>query len=139
MPSDSGLSSGSRPRVMPSETPRRILVVDDDVDSAELLGRLLRLSGHEVVIAMDPKVALERLASFEPEVAILDIGMPTMDGYELGSRVLERAPECRLIALSGYGQRSDLERSTSAGFAGHFLKPVKLPELLQLVDATTPR
>ncbi len=114
---------------------RRILVVDDNADAADLLGMLLRASGHEVLIAHDPVSALDVAASFDPEIALLDIGLPVMDGYELGAHLRERTkPGCRLIALTGYGQESDRQRSEAAGFDSHLVKPIDAEVLLQLVN-----
>jgi PAS domain S-box-containing protein len=110
---------------------RRVLVVDDNDDALELLGEVLRTQGHEVKTATDGASALTIVRQMQPDVAILDIGLPVMDGYELAERIRaelgERAP--RLIALTGYGQQTDRARSERAGFAAHLVKPVDL-ELL---------
>ena len=117
-------------------TRRRILVVDDNADAADLLGMLLRAGGHHVRIAHDPLKALDIAAGFDPEIALLDIGLPVMDGYELGMQLRERTtPGCRLIALTGYGQESDRKRSEAAGFDSHLVKPIDSQQLLQLVDS----
>jgi len=120
-------------RPTPPIRSRRVLVVDDNVDAADLLGETLRLHGHDVSIAHDPLIAIERLTHFDAEVAILDIGMPVMDGYELATRVRESIPRCRLVALTGYGQDHDVARSGRAGFERHFVKPVDIGALLELV------
>ena len=112
---------------------RRILVVDDNVDSAEMLREMLEAVGHEVALAHDGPLALVTADSFAPEVALLDIGLPVMDGYELGRRLRASAPSCRLIALSGYGQAHDRAQSKASGFEAHLVKPVDLDHLLQLV------
>jgi PAS domain S-box-containing protein len=105
---------------------RRVLVVDDNTDAADMLGHLLRAAGHRVKVAYDPVAALRMLDTFTPEVAILDIGLPAMDGYDLASRLRERLParSCRFIALTGYGQEADRGRSQAAGFERHLVKPV---------------
>jgi PAS domain S-box-containing protein len=114
---------------------RRILVVDDNADAADLVGMLLSASGHQVRIAHDPVKALEIAASFDPEIALLDIGLPVMDGYELAMRLRERTmPGCRLIALTGYGQGADRLRSAEAGFDSHLVKPIDAERLLQVVN-----
>jgi signal transduction histidine kinase len=112
---------------------RRILIVDDNEDAATLLGDVLRMRGHEVMLAHHPDVALEVVRTFTPEVAVLDIGLPAMDGYELGRRIRERHPHCRVVALTGYGQPRDHERSSSAGFFAHLVKPVRIDVFLELL------
>ena len=116
---------------------RRILIVDDNADAAELLGMLLRSSGHSVLIAHDPLEALRQAESFDPQVALLDIGLPVMDGYELARRLRAKTQEtCRLIALTGYGQESDRKRSEASGFDGHLVKPVDVDVLLDTMRGT---
>ena len=119
----------------PTERPlprRRILVVDDNVDAASSLSRLLtRLYGQEVRVAHDGPAALELAPAFRPEVVILDIGMPGMDGYEVARRLRCQA-ECAgalLVALTGWGQESDQRRSREAGLDRHLIKPVDLEAL----------
>jgi two-component system CheB/CheR fusion protein len=114
---------------------RRILVVDDNKDSAESMAMLLRLSDHEVRIAYDGDAALSLAAEHAPEVVLLDIGLPGMDGYQVARRLRElpQTRESLLIALTGYGQAEDRRRSTEAGFDGHFVKPVHIEALHQLI------
>src|SRR5439155_19576049 len=117
---------------------RRILVVDDNVDAAQSLGLLLELSGHEVRTAHDGLVALETAKSFRPDVILLDIGLPRMDGYEVARRIRQE-PELKnlvLLALSGYGHEEDRRRSHGAGFDAHLTKPVDLDELQNLLVQT---
>jgi signal transduction histidine kinase len=111
--------------------PRRILVVDDNRDSAQSLATLLRLTGNDVLAANDPRAALEAAARFRPEVAILDIGLPGMDGYELARRLrsLPGLEHLRLAALTGYGSEEDRRRSRDAGFDDHLVKPVEMETL----------
>jgi CheY-like chemotaxis protein len=116
-----------------SASPRRVLVVDDNVDAAELLADLVRAAGHEVELAHDGPQALRALDTFRPDVGILDIGLPVMDGYELAARLRERLP-VRLAALTGYGQDHDRARSQAAGFEAHFVKPVAPDQLLAYID-----
>jgi CheY-like chemotaxis protein len=121
----------------PALRPRRVLVVDDNVDAADSLGRLLGGSGHGVRVFHDPVAALQALPGLDPEVAILDIGLPVIDGYELGARIRETCgPGCRLIALSGYGLDADKARSLAIGFAHHLVKPVDGETVLALVNAS---
>jgi signal transduction histidine kinase/ActR/RegA family two-component response regulator len=114
---------------------RRVLVVDDNVDSAELLREMLQWVGHEVAMAHDGPSALATAEWFVPDVAVLDIGLPVMDGYELGRRLHERpqGARCRLIALSGYGQERDRVKSKESGFEAHLVKPVDGARLLRIV------
>ncbi|MCU1280782.1 MAG: Histidine kinase, partial [bacterium] len=116
---------------------RRVLVVDDNEDAAELLSEMLRTVGHEVAVANDPLAALAVAKEFQPDVAVLDIGLPVMDGYELAAKMRESrsAHGCRMIALTGYGQDHDRVRSEAAGFAEHLVKPVDMGKLLSLVSA----
>ncbi len=114
----------------------RVLVVDDNTDAAELLAELLALAGHEVRTAPDGPTALDVAAEFNPEAALLDIGLPVMDGFELALRLRDRlglaAPA--MIAVSGYGQPADRERSRAAGFCSHFVKPADVDKVLAELD-----
>jgi CheY-like chemotaxis protein len=110
---------------------KRVLVVDDNQDAADLLAEIARDHGHNVVVAHDPLEALDMVAGFHPEVAVLDIGLPGMDGYQLAARLRQVCPECRLIALTGYGQTKDREQALSAGFSEHLVKPVRIQQLLK--------
>lgn len=115
---------------------RRVLLVDDNQDAANMLADALTELGHEVFVAKDGPTALAAAPEFRPEVALLDIGLPVMDGYELASR-LRALPgarsDLRLIALTGYGQEGDRRRSERAGFAAHLVKPITLDGLMQAV------
>jgi len=126
----------------PAAVSRRVLVVDDNADAADLLAAVLGKAGHVVAVAYNPIDALEKAASFGPEFAVLDIGLPVMDGYELGERLraLPATAHCRLIALSGYGQTHDHARSERAGFERHLVKPIELKSLVTLLgDAARAR
>ena len=129
------------PRVFPAHDLCRILVVDDNEDAADTIAQALRELGHEVRTAQDGAAALVCLESFTPEVAILDIGLPVMDGYELARhiRLQERLANTRLIALTGYGQGADKVRAHEAGFDVHLVKPVDLDVLVALLGARAPR
>ena len=114
---------------VPSEAPapsRRVLVVDDNVDSAATMAALLSLQGHDVRVAYDGVKALEEAVGFRPDVAILDIGMPKMNGYTLATRIREHMGDAQplLIAVTGWGQAEDRHRSQAAGFDHHLVKPV---------------
>jgi signal transduction histidine kinase len=143
LPADMGANAEPAPRSASSaatrahdDAPRarRILLVDDNEDLAELAAELLRQAGHLVAVAHDGPSALTLAAHFRPEVAVLDIGLPVMDGYALASelRVALGGEAPRLIAVTGYGQAIDREQSRRAGFAAHLVKPVDFDAL----DAT---
>jgi CheY-like chemotaxis protein len=115
--------------------PLRVLVVDDNVDGADALAAFLELEGCDARIATDPMQAMEVFEAFAPQVAVLDIGLPQMDGYELAARLRNVAAgrACRLIAVTGYDLADDLDRSREAGFEMHLVKPVDLDALLRAV------
>ncbi len=127
----------------PGETPmeeegssaagRRILIVDDNADAADSLALLLRLNGHNTQSVYVPEEALERTLEFGPQIVLLDIGLPRIDGYEVARRIRARDGAVRLIALTGYGQRDDIERARAAGFDAHLIKPVDLAALDRLL------
>ena len=113
----------------PSSAPglrRRILVADDNADALESLATLLALSGHEVYRAADGLAAFEAAQRYQPEIALLDIGMPQLDGYEVARRIRASpwGERIRLVALTGWGQESDRQRSRDSGFNSHLTKPV---------------
>lgn len=115
--------------------PLRVLVVDDSMDAAESLAKLLRLAGHEVLVAHDGAEALEIAEAERPAVMLLDIGLPGMDGYEVCRRIRQQGrSDARIIAVTGYGQERDRERSRDAGFDSHAVKPVDPTELMKLVS-----
>ena len=119
---------------------RRILLVEDNADVAETTAAMLTLSGHIVDIARDGVEALACAAQFEPEIVLLDIGLPLLDGYEVARR-LRQLPQARnawLIALTGYGQPADRERGREAGFDDHLLKPVEPAALTALIAQLDP-
>ena len=115
---------------------RRILVVDDVSDAAYSLAMVCELYGAEAKVARDGVEALRVAAEFRPEVVLMDITMPHMDGYEAARRI--RAEEWGkaviLVALTGWGRRSDVEAARAAGFDGHLLKPVEAEALVSLVS-----
>jgi CheY-like chemotaxis protein len=114
----------------------RVLVVDDNRDGAELLALLLRMQGHIVKTAHDGISGLEIAASFDPDVVLLDIGLPGLDGCEVARRLRQKADrssrQC-LIAMTGYGTDEDRQRTHEAGFDHHIVKPVEPDELNKLV------
>jgi CheY-like chemotaxis protein len=117
----------------------RIAVVDDNVDAAEMLGLMLRALGHDVVVSHDSHSVLDKPAGPVPDVFLLDIGLPGMDGNEL-ARQLRAQPNTAsavLIAVTGYGQETDRQRSRGAGFDHHLVKPVDLDELSAILNSVT--
>jgi len=126
---------------MTAPTPRacRILVVDDNTDAADMLAILLEQLGHTTSVANDAQQALAMVDELAPELAVLDIGLPGMDGYELARR-LRANPITRgtcLIALSGYGQASDKAQSAQAGFDAHLVKPIAFGDLRHVIEELT--
>ena len=118
-----------------STSPCRIMVVDDNRDAADMLGILLRMQGHVVQVAHDGFAAVQMAPTFNPNVVLLDIGLPGLDGYAVAKqlrRLQSGRPLC-LIAVTGYGQEEDRERSRAAGFDHHIVKPVEPSELSELL------
>lgn len=128
-------SSGSRLPESGAGEQLKILVVDDNKDSAESLAALLMLSGHEARTAYDGLSALEEAQTFLPDVMLLDIGLPKLDGYEVAHRLREDPERNRmmLLAMTGYGQEEDRRRTRDAGFDHHLVKPVDLDKLRELL------
>jgi len=124
---------------VPSVEPRRVLVVDDNEDAAEMLAALLRMEGHSVRAVYSGREALERVEAFAPHVALLDIGLPEMNGYELASRLrgITHLSQLKLVALTGYGQSEDLQRTRAAGFDFHLVKPVDPDDLRRTLASVT--
>lgn len=117
---------------------RRILLVDDNADGAFMLAELLRFDGHEVETALSGMEALERIKTFRPDVALLDIGLPGLDGYEVARRIRAEVGDgaIRLIAITGYGRDEDRELARDAGFAAHLVKPVEFSALQRVLAPT---
>ena len=114
----------------------RVLVVDDNADAADTLADVLRGVGYEVAVAHDAPQALDLAAKFCPSIALLDIGLPVMDGYELARHLREQlATPPRLVAVSGYGHDADLARSRAAGFDVHLGKPVQMDVLVNVLGS----
>jgi CheY-like chemotaxis protein len=116
---------------------QRVLVVDDNRDAAESLGMLLEMDNCTVALAFDGPQALKMLDNFRPDIALLDIGMPGMDGYELARRIRATPQGARLmlVALTGWGQADDKKRAAEAGFNEHLTKPVDPDLLARIIDA----
>jgi CheY-like chemotaxis protein len=124
----------------PVATSRRILVVDDYGESAETLADLLRLDGNEVEIAHDGFEAVEAAANFRPAVVLLDVAMPKLNGYDAARRIREQSwgKKIVLIAVTGWGQARDRQRSREAGFDAHLTKPVDYPVLVRMLAELSP-
>jgi CheY-like chemotaxis protein len=119
---------------------RRVLIVDDSEDGAESLAMLLEFGGHETYKAHDGIEALEAAERLRPDAVLLDIGLPRLNGYEVGRRI-RQAPwgkQLTLVALTGWGQDEDRERSREAGFDAHMVKPVDFEALLKLLASVSP-
>jgi CheY-like chemotaxis protein len=116
---------------------RKVLIVDDNQDAAETLAEVLAELGFLTRTAFDGPSALELVGAFRPDVMLIDVGLPVMDGYELVRRLRAdaRLASVRLIAVTGYGQESDRRRAFEAGFDEHLVKPVDLARLESVILA----
>ena len=130
-------AAAADPGAAPATT-RRILVVDDNHDSADTLGAMLMLLGGDVRVAYDGPAALQAYDEFHPALVVLDLGMPGMDGYEVARRMRQRddGGNSMLVALTGWGQDSDRESTAQAGFDHHLVKPVGLDAVRTLLSGT---
>ncbi len=118
-----------------NKSPLRVLIVDDNRDAANLMGKLLAVLGNNTKVVYDGFAALDTAHSFKPEAVLLDIGLPDMDGYEV-ARSLREIPGCEnvtLVAITGWGQDSDRQKATLAGFNHHVVKPADSSVLLRLL------
>ena len=110
----------------------RVLIADDNEDAADMLATLVRMRGHEVAVAHDGLEALSSAASFLPDVALLDIGMPELDGHQVAEQLRrERGSEVTLVAITGWGDTPDKQRAASSGFDHHLTKPIDLDGLIK--------
>jgi CheY-like chemotaxis protein len=129
------MSSPSSSSVESTAKAARVLLVDDNIDALESMEILLQAFGYAVAVAPHPDVALALIESFDPTVAVVDIGLPGMDGYQLAAEIRRRragAP-LRLVALTGYGGAEDIARATAAGFDAHLVKPVEIDRLMAVL------
>jgi CheY-like chemotaxis protein len=118
-------------------TGRKILVVDDNIDAARLLAEALEIVGYDTRVAFDGPDALDVAAAFQPDAALIDLGLPVMDGYELCGHLIAASNGRRrpiLMAVTGYGQVTDREQTEAAGFDAHIVKPVDVPALISVID-----
>ncbi len=123
--------------IQPSEKCCRVLVVDDNVDAAQSLAMLLKMSGHDAHVAYDGPSALKAALAVQPDVMLLDIGLPGLSGYEVATRIREHATlkNIALIAMTGYGQEADRQSSRDAGFDHHLVKPADFGEVQRILAA----
>ena len=119
----------------------RVLVVDDNVDAASMLAALVRQLGHDVVVVHDGPSALQAAQAYRPEIILLDLGMPDMNGFEVARALRERgiAPTPRIVAVTGWGKPEDERRTREAGFDMHLIKPVEESQIRQVLRLRGPR
>jgi CheY-like chemotaxis protein len=139
LPILAGNPAGQPPSVVdgqPATVPRRILVVDDNQDSAQSLAMLLKLTGHETRVAYDGLGAVEAAQSFRPDLVLLDLGLPKLSGFEACRQIRDQTwgKRTMMVALTGWGQEEDRCRSRDAGFDDHLVKPVDHAVLTRLLS-----
>jgi CheY-like chemotaxis protein len=124
-------------RVNRSVNQRRVLIVDDNIDAAAMLAESLRTIGHDVRVSDDGPGALTMLDAFTPDVIVLDLGLPVMDGFEVAAHVRQRAhlAHIPMIAVTGYGRDADRRRTRAEGFVEHLVKPVDVDALDRVIRA----
>jgi CheY-like chemotaxis protein len=117
---------------------RKVMLVDDNLDALDSMAQILEMGGLDVLAISSPVQALDEAAGFAPEIFILDIGLPGMDGYELARQLREHGgsggQQAKFVALTGYGQPSDKAKAARSGFVRHFTKPVEVEELLLAIE-----
>jgi CheY-like chemotaxis protein len=132
-----GIASDGRkaPSASAPQRLRRVLIVDDNIDTAEAMARLLSRAGHTTALTHDGPCALQRAREFSPEAVLLDIGLPGMDGFEVAQRLRQECncADALMVAVTGYGQPEDRQRAMQAGFDHHLVKPVDIEELKKLL------
>jgi CheY-like chemotaxis protein len=134
LPVVTGLEPSAAPAEPPAPEPalkeRKVLVVDDNNDAADTMEALLTMEGFSVSVAYDGAAAVEKVRTDPPNVVLMDIGMPRMDGYQAARLIRSQASQITLIALTGWGQLLDKQKAEEAGFDYHFVKPVDLPTII---------
>lgn len=131
------MASARESRIAELSSQRRVLIVDDHQDTAELTAMVLANHGHDVKVAYDGQSALALALEFRPQMALLDLSLPDMDGYQLAS-LMRAAPslsDCLLVAISGYCSEQDRARSRALGFENHLAKPLSVDGLLEAIAA----
>jgi CheY-like chemotaxis protein len=130
MAQDAGPTTVSAEKATPAVSPKKILLVDDNVDAVQTLAEYLELIGYVTATATHPEDALLLMPEYAPDIVILDIGLPGMTGYELATLIRKNTPSAPfMIALTGYGQQKDIAMSQQAGFDIHLTKPIALEAL----------
>lgn len=129
------------PQMKETNERRRILVVDDNHDAADTLAMMLQLTGNEVQTCYSGLDGVAAAESFQPVAIMLDIGMPNVNGYETCRMIREKewGKSIVIIALTGYGQQDDIQKSKESGFNAHLVKPLHLPDLTKLLDILLPK
>src|SRR5262249_1521581 len=127
------------PPLAAAATGRRVMIVDDNADAAHSLPLLLDIEGHHTLTVNSGAQAPAAAATCEPELVLLDIGLPDISGYDVAQRLRATMPDVRLIAVSGYGQASDRARSAAAGFDAHLVKPLEFDALKAALGAAPAR
>jgi CheY-like chemotaxis protein len=119
---------------------RKVLVIEDNIDAQQALKALLEMCGHDVAVAPDGETGIAKILEMQPEVALIDLGLPTLDGYEVARRVRTspQGKDLLLVALTGYGAPEQRSRALEAGFDLHLVKPVEPEQLLKLVAEHAP-
>jgi CheY-like chemotaxis protein len=135
---DAAVDTTTAASAQPALPPRRILVVDDSRDGAESLAMMLELAGHDVALAYDGLEAIERAEQVRPDVILMDVGMPRLNGLDATRRIRQQpwGQSATIIALTGWGQECDREQSGKAGCDGHLVKPVKFEDLNRILAST---
>jgi CheY-like chemotaxis protein len=135
-----GVSTPDPRRAVPWPNGKRVVVIEDNPDGAEMLGLLLEHAGYEVFTAEDGKRGIELIERVKPDIALVDIGLPVMDGFEI-ARWARARPEYQslyMLALTGYGQASDRAAALAAGFDEHLVKPIDAEELRRIMRTEEP-
>lgn len=124
-----------------SQAPLRILVVDDNIDAAKMLGLVVKVLGNSVRLAHDGRDAIVAAEEFRPDLILMDIGMPHMNGYEAVRHLRAQSwgKDLYIVALTGWGQEEDRRKSKEAGFNQHLVKPVDPAELQRLLGSVAPK
>jgi CheY-like chemotaxis protein len=130
----------ARRRRSVTQSEARVLIIDDNVDAAQLLADVLAAGGYHTLAAHDGPSALQAAGAFRPQIAVVDLGLPIMDGFELARLMLANPVlmQTKLVALTGYGQAEDRARTAAAGFEAHLVKPVDIEQLRSVIERLLP-